>query len=194
VTLVATCTNLTNAPANGDLTATMKASVTAAVPTASAIKTAIEADGSKIDHLWEMTEDDAGTRRLTVNSLELAPTGGSAPTAVAIRQELDANSTQLAAIVADTNELQAELVDGGRTDLLIDGIKAKTDVIPASPAAVGSQMDLVNAPNATAVTALQSGLARTGADSDTLKTLSDQIDGVTGGAAVNVTFEPSVEQ
>jgi len=37
-------------------------------------------------------------------------------------------------------------------------IKAKTDNLPASPAAAGSQMDLVNAPNATAVTALQSGL------------------------------------
>ncbi len=43
----------------------------------------------------------------------------------------------LAAIVADTNELQSELADGGRTDLLIDAIKAKTDNIPASPAAVG---------------------------------------------------------
>lgn len=158
------------------------------------VVTALEVNGSKLDHLWEMTEDDAGTRRLTTNALEQAPTGGSAPTAAAIRQEIDSNSTQLAAIVADTNELQAELADGGRTDLLVDAIKAKTDLVPASPAAVGSQMDLVNAPNATAVTALQSGLAKTGADSDTLETLSDQIDGVTGGAAVNVTIEPQVEQ
>ena len=42
---------------------------------AAAVKTAIEADGSKLDHLWEMTEDDAGTRRLTTNALEQAPTG-----------------------------------------------------------------------------------------------------------------------
>lgn len=35
--------------------------------------------------------------------------------------------TQLAAIVADTNELQADLANGGRVDLLIDAIKAKTD-------------------------------------------------------------------
>jgi len=161
---------------------------------AAGVVTALEANGSKLDHLWEMTEDDGGVRRLTTNALEQAPTGGSAPTAAAIRQEIDANSTQLAAIVADTNELQAELADGGRTDLLVDAIKAKTDLVPASPAAVGSQMDLVNAPNATAVTALQSGLAKTGADSDTLETLSDQIDGVTGGAAVNVTIEPQVEQ
>jgi len=42
--------------------------------------------------------------------------------------------TEVAAILADTDEIQAELADGGRTDLLIDAIKAKTDVIPASPA------------------------------------------------------------
>lgn len=41
----------------------------------------------------------------------------------------------------------------------IAAIKAKTDNLPASPAAVGSQMDLVDAPNATAVTAIQSGLS-----------------------------------
>ena len=38
------------------------------------------------------------------------------------------------AILADTGELQADWVDGGRLDLLIDAIKAKTDNIPASPA------------------------------------------------------------
>ncbi len=45
--------------------------------------------------------------------------------------------TEVAAILADTNEIQTELADGGRTDLLIDAIKAKTDVIPASPAEAG---------------------------------------------------------
>ncbi|MDB4916806.1 MAG: hypothetical protein JWM95_4450, partial [Gemmatimonadetes bacterium] len=44
VTLVATVTNLTNAPTNGDLTATMKTSVTAAVPSAAAIR--IEMDSN----------------------------------------------------------------------------------------------------------------------------------------------------
>jgi len=42
--------------------------------------------------------------------------------------------TEIAAILADTNELQADLVNGGRLDLLIDAIKAKTDNLPASPA------------------------------------------------------------
>lgn len=45
---------------------------------AAGVKTAIEADGSKIDHLWEMTEDDGGVRRLTTNALEQAPGGGDA--------------------------------------------------------------------------------------------------------------------
>lgn len=44
--------------------------------TTAEIKTALEADGSKLDHLWEMTEDDGGTRRLTTNALEQAPSGG----------------------------------------------------------------------------------------------------------------------
>jgi hypothetical protein len=35
--------------------------------------------------------------------------------------------TEIAAILADTNELQTDLTNGGRLDLLIDGIKAKTD-------------------------------------------------------------------
>jgi hypothetical protein len=39
--------------------------------------------------------------------------------------------TNVADILADTNELQTDLADGGRLDLLIDAIKAKTDNLPA---------------------------------------------------------------
>jgi hypothetical protein len=46
----------------------------------------------------------------------------------------DLLDTEVAAILADTNELQTDLVNGGRLDLLIDAIKAKTDNLPASPA------------------------------------------------------------
>jgi len=42
--------------------------------------------------------------------------------------------TEVAAILADTNELQLDWVDGGRLDLLIDAIKAKTDNLPTDPA------------------------------------------------------------
>jgi|GEM_PF-4467230 len=57
----------------------------AAAPSAAAIKAALEANGSKLDHLWEMTEDDAGVRRLSANALEQAPTGmGGSGSAVVV--------------------------------------------------------------------------------------------------------------
>lgn len=59
-------------------------------------------------------------------------TGGTPPTVAAIRAEIDSNSTQLAAIVADTSELQTDWVNGGRLDLLLDGVKAVTDNLPNS--------------------------------------------------------------
>lgn len=50
--------------------------------------------------------------------------------------ELDAANlpTDVDAILVDTNELQTDWVNGGRLDLLIDAIKAKTDNLPADPA------------------------------------------------------------
>ena len=62
-------------------------------------------------------------------------------------------------ILADTDMLQTDLVNGGRLDLLVDGIKAKTDLIPASPAAVGSKMDIVDAPSSAGKTALANAAA-----------------------------------
>lgn len=44
--------------------------------------------------------------------------------------------TEIAAILADTNELQTDWTNGGRLDLLVDAIKAKTDALPAAPASV----------------------------------------------------------
>lgn len=102
--------------------------------------------------------------------------------------------TEIAAILADTNELQTDFVNGGRLDLLVDAIKAKTDVIPASPAAVGSAMtledgaitaaklgaDAITAAKvaADAVAEIQSGLA-TAAALATVDTVADAIKVVT---------------
>lgn len=47
------------------------------------VVTAMETNGSKLDHLWEMTEDDGGVRRLTTNSLEQAPSGGASAADIA---------------------------------------------------------------------------------------------------------------
>lgn len=46
--------------------------------------------------------------------------------------------------------------------LAVAAIKNKTDNLPASPAAVGSQMDLVDAPNATALAAIVSAIMNGG--------------------------------
>lgn len=62
-------------------------------PTAAEIKTALEANGTKLDHLWEMTEDDGGTRRLTENSLEQAPSGTGASAATIADAVWDETST-----------------------------------------------------------------------------------------------------
>jgi hypothetical protein len=51
------------------------------------------------------------------------------PTTEEIRQEIDANSVQIAAIVEDTNELQTDWTDGGRLDVILDAVKKYTDLI-----------------------------------------------------------------
>ncbi len=60
--------------------------------------------------LNEIFENDGGVSRYTANALENA--SGSGATAVEVRTEMDSNSTQLAAIVADTNELQTDDIPG----------------------------------------------------------------------------------
>lgn len=107
------------------------------------------ASQSVLDKLDTAIELDGAVYRLTTNALELAPTGGSAPTAAAIRAEIDSNSTQLAAILADTATLPADPADAsdiaasfstvnstlstiaGYLDTEVAAIKAKTDLIPA---------------------------------------------------------------
>lgn len=77
---------------------------------------------------------------------DTAPTGASIRSAVGLASANldtqlaaidDAIDTEVAAILTDTNELQTDWTNGGRLDLLIDAIKAKTDNLPASPAATG---------------------------------------------------------
>ena len=50
------------------------------------------------------------------------------PTAAQNRAEMDSNSTQLAAIVADTNELQGDWADGGRLDIILDARATQSSV------------------------------------------------------------------
>ncbi|MBI9086817.1 MAG: hypothetical protein JEZ11_24685 [Desulfobacterales bacterium] len=58
-------------------------------------------------------------------------------------------SNNVTSILADSDELQIALTDGGRLDLLLDAIKEKTDLVPGSPAtsaevaAVEAKTDLI---------------------------------------------------
>ena len=69
------------------------------------VDTVVDAIKVTTDKLDDTLEDDAGTYRFTENALEEAPTGGSAPTAIEIREEIDNNSTQLSGIKAKTDSL-----------------------------------------------------------------------------------------
>jgi hypothetical protein len=53
----------------------LAASAYTAPPTVGAIRTEMEVNGGKLDHLWETTVDSGGTRRFTAAALALAPTG-----------------------------------------------------------------------------------------------------------------------
>jgi len=110
---ITTVTNLTNAPTNGDLTATMKASVNAEADTAIAdAALATAANLATVDTVVDAILDDT-------DDIGVAGAG------------LTALATQ-----ASVNTIDDFL------DTEIAAIKAKTDNLPASPAAVGSAMTL----------------------------------------------------
>jgi hypothetical protein len=142
MTAAAAAADLTTELQSGLATAANLATVTGYLDTEIA---AILTIAQRLDTALEL---DGAVYRFTLNALELAPTGGSAPSAAAIRAEIDANSTQLAGIRADTEDLQARTpaaLVGGRMDVSVGAMAA--NVLTAAAAA----------PDLT--TELQSGLA-----------------------------------
>jgi hypothetical protein len=99
----------------GSVAGNVGGSVAGSVASITSTVTLSTADEAILAKLTAMTN---GTPAFTAPALALAPIGGSAPTVTAIRQEIDTNSTQLAAIAAKTTNL------------------------PVAPAAVGSVMKL----------------------------------------------------
>ena len=81
----------------------------------------VNPDNSGITAIKTKTDQLVFTVANQVDSNALSG-GGSGATASEVRIEMDANSTKLASIVADTNELQTDWADGGRLDLLLDAI------------------------------------------------------------------------
>jgi len=85
------------------------------------------APGSIDTHLDTIETD---TDELQSNQGDWATaTGFSTHSAADVRTEMDNNSTQLAAIAADTNEIQTDLTDGGRLDLIFDAIASNATAI-----------------------------------------------------------------
>jgi hypothetical protein len=81
--------------------------------------------------------------------------------------------TEVAAILADTNELQTDWVDGGRLDLLVDAIKAKTDNLPSDPADasdIASSFSTVNSTLSTIAGYIDTEVAAIKAKTDNLPT------------------------
>ena len=173
-TAATTALNAYDPPTKAELDAAVAPLATAAALDAvdNYVDTEVAAIKAVTDKLDTAVELDGAVYRYTANALELAPTGGSAPSAADIRAEIDANSTQLAAIVADTNELQTNQGDWATADTSglatsaalatvdsnVDAIKAKTDNLPASPAAVGSAMTLTSAYDAAKTAATQTSV------------------------------------
>lgn len=93
ILLVDTVTNLTNAPTAGDFTATMKTSITAAVPDTGAIAGAV---GSQIT-----SDHGAGSYERNTEP----------PTAAENRTEMDSNSTKLAALDSRLTSSRAGYLD-----------------------------------------------------------------------------------
>ena len=123
---------------------------------ASDIAAAFSGVNTKLDTIDDFLDTEIAAIKAKTDNLPASPAAsGEAASALAsydppTKAELDAAVAPLATasalstaagnittILADTNELQTDLVNGGRIDLLIDAIKAKTDNLPASPAASG---------------------------------------------------------
>ena len=107
-------------------------------------------------------------------------------TAAALTTIDDFLDTEIAAILADTNELQTDWVNGGRLDLLIDAIKAKTDNLPSDPADdsdIDTQLAAIAAYLDTEVAAI---LAAVDTEVAAIKTKTDYLPSATAGAAGGV--------
>lgn len=112
------------------------------LPSAAAITTAVEA-GDLATILATLTS--GGTVYTNITGIkaktDLIPASPAAvsniPTAAQIRSEIDSNSTQLAAIVQGVNDIESYQTAGGAIYDNLIAVKAKTDLIPAAPAATG---------------------------------------------------------
>lgn len=79
-------------------------------------------------------------------------------------------------ILADTSELQTDNVNGGRTDLLIDAIKAKTDNLPTDPADQSAVEAAITAAHSTTNGKIDAVDDYVDAEVAAIKTVTDKLD------------------
>lgn len=150
---ITTVTNLTNAPTNGDLTATMKASVTtaatAATPTVTAgtvsDKTGYSLSSAGIQAIWGALTSALTTAgsigKLFVDNINATISSRSSHTAANVRTEMDSNSTQLAKLGTPA---------GASVSADVAAIKADTANIGAAGAGLTSVASAANLATLTA--------------------------------------------
>ena len=131
----------------------------------------------------------------TGDSVDILAAIGSAPSAAAIRAEIDSNSTQLAAIVADTDELQGDWADGGRLDLILDARASQTtaDAIETDTQDIQSRIPaaLVSGRMSSDAVAISGSTSAADAVESNIGNLDDAVsDAVAAPAAALTAYDP----
>lgn len=192
---ITTVTNLTNAPTAGDLTATMKASVTTAATAATPVAASVTGNvgGVATDGVSAAAVSAAAVTKIQSGLSTYAGGDTSGVTTLlsrlsAIRagllDNLDAAISTRLASAGYTAPLDAAGVRGAVglatanldtqlttiddfLDTEVAAIKAKTDALPASPAAVGSAMTLTSGERTSVADALLDRDLSAGTDTNT---------------------------
>lgn len=191
VTLVATTT--TNTDMRGTDGANTTTPLTAAQVNAEVDTALADYDGPTNTEMVAAFTEIKGATWATTDSLEAirnqgdtawaTATGFSTHSAADVRTEMDNNSTQLAAIVADSNELQTDWANGGRLDVILDIIAADTTTdIPALIATAQSDLDTITGTGGVIVSSLTSAAIIDVWSTDTLAE-AYAADGAAGTAA-----------
>ena len=180
VTTTTTATNLTNAPTTGDFTATMKTSIGTAV--------AASAVASVTGNVGGNVTGSVGSVLGGINT-----TGGTITTLDALDTAQDSQHATTQGAIA-TAQTSLNTITGS------DGVTLATAQANYAPAKAGDQMALVNdaitaakfdESTAFPLASVDSGatqVARTGADGDTLETLSDEIAAISAGGDDSATI------
>jgi len=165
-----------------------------------AIKTELEADGTKLDHIWEMTEDDAGIRRLTTNALEQAPSGGlnaqqtrdamklapseGVPSSGSVDKHLDD-------IVEDTGDLQTNQGNWATATGFATPTNITAGTIASVTNRVGADVEAISG-DTTAADNLELQYDGTGLTGDEFPSTQAQVGLISSGAAATNTTAESV--